>query len=77
MVAKKIYTLYYFRSVSSGLWYWRLIGPKQKVIAHSESGYSTSEGLRKAVKKMRFFDFDYILMRTSGQDELKEDLILK
>lgn len=76
MVKQKTYTLYYFQSVSTGLWYWRVMN-SNRVLFSSQNGYTTEAGLRKAVKKIKALNFDYILIRTDGLEKPYEDLILK
>lgn len=73
---KKRYTLYYYQSTSSGLWYWRMLGPGNKYLFTSEAGYDSKTQLLRSVKKMKVLNFDYVLVRTDGTPEVKEDLIL-
>ena len=74
---KKRYTLYYYQSMSSGLWYWRMLGPNKASIFSCETGYNSKTQLLMSVKKMKVLNFDYVLVRSDGTPELKEDLILK
>jgi hypothetical protein len=48
-----------------------------RVLFSSQNGYTTEAGLRKAVKKIKALNFDYILIRTDGLEKPYEDLILK
>jgi len=77
MIKQKKYTLYYYQSISSGLWYWRMLGPHKTKLFESSNGYTTKTGLLRAIKKVKVLDFDYVLVRTAGVPELKEDFILK
>lgn len=74
---KKRFTLYYYQSMTTGLWYWRMIGPGKKMIFDGAIGYDSKTKLLMAVKRMKALNFDYIIVRTDGLDEPKEDLILK
>jgi hypothetical protein len=74
---KKRFTLYYYQSMTTGLWYWRMLGPSKKMIFDGAQSYKTKTLLLSAVRRMKALDFDYILIKTDGLDEPKEDLILR
>lgn len=74
---KRRYTLYYYQSSSTGLWYWRMLGPGKKFLFDGATGFETKTQLLMSVKRMKALNFEYILVRTDGRDEPKEDLILK
>lgn len=73
---KKRYTLYYYQSLTTGLWYWRMIGPGKKMLFDGGTGYNSKTHLLAAVKRMKCLNFEFIMSRTDGLEEPKEDLIL-
>jgi uncharacterized protein YegP (UPF0339 family) len=59
---KKRYTLLYYKG-EDDLWYWRLLASNKRIIADGSEGYSSKSNILRAIKKIKCFDFEYILIR--------------
>tara|TARA_R110000868_G_scaffold37331_1_gene132236 strand:+ start:9036 stop:9254 length:219 start_codon:yes stop_codon:yes gene_type:complete len=71
---KRKYKLQYYQS-DDALWYWRLLSSNGKIVADGSEGYANKANLLRAVKKLKVFNFDYILVVgiPEKQDELELD----
>lgn len=72
---KKKYTLWYYEG-QDNQWYWRLLASNKKVIADGSEGYSSKSNVLRAVKKLKCFNFDYILIRELVVEEMPNKYFL-
>lgn len=70
---KRRYRLQYYQSDNS-LWYWRLLSSNGKIVADGSEGYANKANLLRAVKKLKVFNLDYILITGVPEKQEEQDL---
>lgn len=70
---KRRYRLQYYQSDNS-LWYWRLLSSNGKIVADGSEGYANTANLLRAVKKLKVFNLDYILIIGVPEKQEEQDL---
>lgn len=70
---KRRYRLQYYQSDNS-LWYWRILSSNGKIVADGSEGYANKANLLRAVKKLKVFNLDYILITGVPEKQEEQDL---
>ena len=67
---KRKYRLQYYQN-ENNQWYWRLLSSNGKIVADGAEGYASKPNLLRAVKKLKVFNLDYVLI--VGTPEVQEE----